>query len=129
MKQPVVLLYQIPPQEKIKIMQVLQRYRCQGIAVETEQYATPLGVLAGETRAEGAAPVYTGSPLPEPVMVFCNCGDTLLDNLLSALRQAQVPGILKAVLTPTNQSWTAGMLYFELAKERQVFLQRKKKSF
>lgn len=127
MKQPVVLLYQIPSQEKIKVMQVLQRYRCQGITVETEQYATPLGVLAGETKTEGTAPVYTGNPLPEPVMVFCNCSDPLLDNLLLALRQAQVPGILKAVLTPANQSWTAGMLYFELVKERQAFLQRKKK--
>ncbi len=127
MKQPVVLLYQIPIQEKIKIMQVLQRYRCQGISVETEQYAMPLGVLAGEVEAGKEKPVYTGKPLPEPVMVFCNCSDTLLDSLLLALRQAQLPAILKAVLTPVNQSWTAGMLYFELAKERQEILQRKKK--
>lgn len=127
MKHPVVLLYQIPEQEKVRLMQILRLHQCSAVTVAKEQYGTALGVLAGMAEAKEAAPVYKGKELPESMMVFCGCSDAQLDSLLSALRKAGVQIGLKAVLTPSNQYWTAGMLYFELAKERQAFLDLQKK--
>ncbi|MBQ7432287.1 MAG: DUF3783 domain-containing protein [Lachnospiraceae bacterium] len=121
-KQPVILLYHIPVQEKIKLMQVLLRHGCQAVTVTREQYQTTLGVLAGVTEETTPAAVYTGSELPESMMVFCGCPDALLDILLADLRQSGVRVSLKAVLTPYNQSWTTLELYRELRQERQAIL-------
>lgn len=123
-KQPVVLLYHIPVQEKMKLMPVLLRQGCQAVTVPRERYHAKLGVLAGVVEEERDIPVYEGSDLPESMMVFCGCPDSLLDILLADLRQSGVRVSLKAVLTPYNQSWTTLELYRELHQERQAFLEK-----
>ncbi|MGI6260438.1 MAG: DUF3783 domain-containing protein [Acutalibacteraceae bacterium] len=54
----------------------------------------------------------------EAMAVFCNLSDAQLDTALSALRG--LPVGLKAIMTPTNRSWSMISLYEELCREREA---------
>ena len=89
-----------------------------GIAVKPvppEDYAQPLGALLGlQARADAA-------PEPGPVgemLVMAAFDDALVNRFLAALRQLRIPPFrLKAMLTPTNVTWSASRLYAELSAE------------
>ncbi len=80
------------------------------------EWSTPLGVLAGLD-----SPKSTGQSKPHAaagkMLVLCGLGDAELDRLLPALRREGI-SCLKAVLTPTNRSWTPERLYAALVQER-----------
>lgn len=62
-----------------------------------------------------------GTPIGEPVLVFCALSGGQLDRLLPALTKMGARGCLKAVLTVHNAGWTFRALYDELVKERLQF--------
>ena len=74
--------------------------------------------IRGFDETPGAAP----SPAPaQPVLVLSGFTNARLDALLTALRKAGVPKIgWKAVLTPTNVSWTFRDLCAELEREHEA---------
>jgi hypothetical protein len=51
--------------------------------------------------------------------VFVSVPDTMLDVLLSAMKERGIKIPLKAVLTPYNAVWDANTLYNELCAERR----------
>ena len=57
----------------------------------------------------------------DPMLVFCNISNGKLDQLLTAMGRAGLPRIaLKAMLTPTNRSWTSQQLWTELRREHEA---------
>ena len=85
----------------------------EAVPVSRESYGLSLGELAqGKTGTGGRA-------LPAGKMVvFCGL-ERELDSLLAGLRQGGIV-CMKAVLTPSNRSWTPGRLYQELELERRA---------
>ena len=77
-----------------------------------------LGCTLSALLTEKSPPEGAVSPLPEPILVLCGLNNAQLDKLLPALRKLGAGPCLKAVLTPTNASWTLSALYEELCKER-----------
>ena len=58
----------------------------------------------------------------DEMLVFCGITSDQLDAFLENYRRREIsPILLKAVLTPTNVSWTPRRLYQELRKERKAF--------
>ena len=116
MSSPVILLYDPTPAPwlpKFKTLCVMMGLRLQ--AVGNAELDKPLLTLAEGAPAGEHRP---GAPLPEPVMVFCHLTSPQLDLLLPELRKLGARGCLKAVLTPTNKTWTLRQLYAELCRER-----------
>lgn len=116
MSNPSILFYDpisSPWAGKLKTICAIQGLRLR--IVENVQLDHPLLSLAGGGAGE---PEALGSPLPEPVMVFCGLANPQLDRLLTALRRERV-FCLKAVLTHTNAGWTLRQLYDELCRERE----------
>lgn len=75
---------------------------------------------------EGKEAVLPAEEAPgEAMAVFCNLSDSQLDGALAALRGLPVP--LKAVMTPTNRSWSLLTLYRELCREREAIRQRQER--
>ena len=92
-----------------------------------------LGALLG-LPGSVPAPAAVSSPAaadsaPAKALVFSAFSDAALDRLLSALRAQRLGAdALKAVVTPTNRSWTFAALLDELAKERAHFAQQQEAS-
>ena len=64
-----------------------------------------------------------------PLAASASPPDAALDRLLSALRAQRLGAdALKAVVTPTNRSWTFAALLDALAKERAHFAQQREAS-
>ena len=124
--QPEILLYQIPVQEMMRLLPILQRHGCRAVQVTAGQYGIPLGQLAQGSVQQEAKQAGAGSPLPESMMVFCGCGDPLLDCLLADMRQSGVRISSKAVLTPHNKTWTTVELYQALRQERAAISAQKR---
>ncbi len=77
---------------------------------------TEKGTILSDSKGTEA---FSREPFDEPVLVFCYLTKSLFDQILRDLRKAGAgPGVIKAVLTPTNASWPFGALCRELARER-----------
>lgn len=92
-----------------------------GVAVKTvaaAQMGQTLGALL-ELKGHAVNPSAPSLPAPaRPVLVMSGFSRPRMDALLAALREGDVPPIgLKAVVTPTNLTWTFGALCAELARE------------
>lgn len=91
--------------------------------LQPEDWATRLGVLAGEA---GPSATAAGDAPKESLLVFAYFSDALLDKALAALRKEGLAFDYKAMLTPTNRTWPLHALLEELKKERaQVEAQRR----
>ena len=116
MPTPVILFYSPSPQPYAP--KLLQLCAIQGVRlrlVEGGDLDRSLSVLAQGLRPD--SPSSPGSPLPEPVLIFCHFSDKGLNRFLLSLRRIQAL-CLKAVLTPSNAGWSLRTLYDELCKER-----------
>lgn len=90
------------------------------VPVARMDYNKTLAVLAGLDADLAPVMPYSGGPLGGRMIVFCDLEDQL-DTLLPALRKAGAGSdCLKAVLTPSNRSWSALKLYGELLREHQA---------
>lgn len=93
-------------------------------AVPPEDYAQPLGFLLGLQARADAAP--DNGPVGE-MLVMAAFDDALVNRFLASLRQLRIPPFrLKAMLTPTNVTWTACRLYAELSAEHAALGQAHK---
>lgn len=118
--QPQALLFNFLPMETAMIKNTLAASGLSVVLPSPEQYAQPLGALAGE-KLPLLPPGSQQRSLTEPVLVFCYCQEAALDQALDSLRNARLAGkALKAVLTPANRFWNVFMLAQELRKEREA---------
>ena len=112
-----VLMYNCDGEQWSKLRQIFLMLRVRIRPVEADQYGLTLEDLLG--RSEEKAPVE--EEFSDPMLVFCNLPHEKLDHLLTAMGRAGLPRIaLKAMLTPTNRTWTSQQLWTELRREHEV---------
>lgn len=117
---PAVLAYGCTDVEKLS--EVCRALGAGLRVLQPEDWATRLGVLAGEAGPESPA---AGEAPQESLLVFAYFSDALLDRALAALRKAGLAFDYKAMLTPTNRAWPLYALLEELKRERaQIDAQR-----
>lgn len=112
-----VLMYNCDGEQWAKLRQIFLMLRVRIRPVEADQYGLTLEDLLG--RSEEKAPVE--EEFSDPMLVFCNLPHEKLDHLLTAMGRAGLPRIaLKAMLTPTNRTWTSQQLWTELRREHEA---------
>ena len=112
-----VLMYNCNDEQWAKLRQIFLMLRVRIRPVEADQYGLTLEDLLG--RSEEKAPVE--EEFSAPMLVFCNLPHEKLDHLLTAMGRAGLPRIaLKAMLTPTNRTWTSQQLWTELRREHEA---------
>ena len=85
------------------------------------EHRTPLRALLETPRP---APSPLSSPaFTAPMLVFSGLDRSGLDPLLDLIRPL-TGGVLKAVVTPFNLSWTGEALFKELSEEHRRFLEK-----
>ena len=117
-----VLLYHFTDEKRlggVKRALIPMGYRLK--IVDRKDYLQPLGYLAGIKEIAPSEEVYEGEDFDREMMVMCGFGPGRIDTLILALRKAGVGRVdLKAVLTPTNMSWTSVHLYHEISLEHEM---------
>ena len=117
-----ILMYNCSGEEFSKLRQIFAMLRLRMRVVEPDRYHIPLEELA---KGKGE-PGESAEPLPEPMLVFCQLPQSLLNQVLEVIRVAKLPPIpLKAVLTETNREWNTRQLHAELLKEREAIAAQK----
>ena len=112
-----VLMYNCDGEQWAKLRQIFLMLRVRIRPVEADQYGLTLEELLD--RSEEKAPVE--EEFSDPMLVFCNLPHEKLDHLLTAMGRAGLPRIaLKAMLTPTNRTWTSQQLWTELRREHEA---------
>lgn len=117
-----VLLYNIAQTPLASgLKPILLKMKARIRVISPEQYAQPLGVLAGLSGFQELDNVYEGDGFPEQMIVLCGFTDQRLDQFLRELRKKKLPPIpLKAILTAHNQNWDSITLYRELKSEHEA---------
>ena len=117
-----ILLFNPPQRDRLlKIEMALFPLHVRLKRVLISDYNQPLGVLAGIKDMQPADGSYTGPELPDTMFVFCFFDDNRLNQALAALRKSGAgPFPYKAILTPTNSSWTAADCFSEIKKEHEA---------
>lgn len=119
-----VLLFQVTDNEIIaKIRLVLSVQKIGVTVVERRDYNQTIAALAGIQSKVQTLP-YFGPPIEGMMMVLC-VAPSHLDGVLTALRQAGIPPMPKAILTQTNATWTVPTLFAELMREQEEFRKMK----
>lgn len=117
-----VLLFNAPDKDTLlKIEMALFPLRLRLKKIKPEDYNQSLGFLAGIKDAAFAEGRYDGEELPGTLFVFCFFSDSRLEQALAALRKCGAgPFPYKAILTPTNSSWTAPECFAEIRREHEA---------
>ena len=121
MKETILLFNPPAKEELLKIETALFPLRIRLKKVTREDYNQPLGVLAGLKDMEPAVGVFEGEELPDTMFIFCFLSDSRLNQALAALRKCGAgPFPYKAILTPTNSTWTAPDCFSEIRLEHET---------
>ena len=123
MSSETVLMYNCSGPEWAKLRQIFLMLRVRIRPAEPEQYGLPLeALLAHSEEKRGVEETFT-----EPMLVFCGISGGKLDHLLTAMRRAGLPRIaFKAMLTPTNRTWSSQQLWTELRREHAAVQEQEK---
>lgn len=115
-----ILSFNIPENKAGKLKFVCMKCGVLLKAVDTADFTQPIGALCGlADRIAGEA----AAPFTDEMLVFCHMPDAQVNRFLTTARQLRLPQIaLKAILTPTNVSWTANQLHDELTAERSAVM-------
>ena len=96
-------------------------------AVPIEDYAQTVGALAGAAGCVRTEEVYAGTPLAEPMLVFCGFYGDRMNQALNAMRRTGLRIPYKAMLTAENRGWKPAALFAELQREHAAMAQRAKR--
>ena len=118
MKTPVILCYGGSEELRLSLQKLV---RPLGISVRTvplSEFSLPLAAVVAGRAAKEISPL--SAPLPEPMLLFANTPQGMLEVVLDAMKGRGLRVSLKAILTPVNAAWTAYELYRELCAERKA---------
>ena len=88
--------------------------------VPAEDFCQPISALCGLSEKAATSPA---EAFPEEMLIFCHMDNAQVNRFLQTAKQMRfAPVDLKAILTPTNASWTSKQLYDELRQEREAIL-------
>ena len=126
MARPLLLTYNLKPGTVAGLDRICQDLGIRVRRVDHNEYALPIGALAGipvarPSNAEAAA----APPFDDEMLVMCHILSDELDALLKAMREGGVRIGLKAVLTPVNVLWNSTDLHSELAREHASMQRRR----
>jgi len=117
--QPVLLGIGLEKGKEMRLSMIAMSLGIRFRPVLESEYGLPLGELAGDPVPAGKQ---QNLPVDGEMIVMAHMTEQQTDALLHAIRTGGMPPIpLKAVLTPTNRSWSCGRLYQELKKEQFFF--------
>ena len=124
---PMVLCYNLRSEQIARLRVLCLRLGIALRIVEREDFALPIGVLAGVMVTPEA--VEAVEPFADEMLVMAHFRPGMLDAFLNGFRQSRIPSVkLKAMLTETNASWSAERLHHEIrAEHEQMEAMRKKK--
>ena len=127
MLQPTVLCCNLSGDSLVRLRNICQSLQIAVRPVTPLEYHLPVGALAGipikKASEEGDA-----LSMSESMLVMCHMLSPQLDAFLQSLRVSGIPPIaLKAVLTPSNVTWTFRTLYAELLGEHEAILRSQMK--
>lgn len=127
MAKPLLLTYNLKPDTAAGLGKICQTLGIRVRAVARDEYALPIGALAGIPVARpSSAETAAAPPFNDEMLVMCHMMSNELDAFLQALREAGLPRIdLKAVLTPINVLWNSTDLHCELAREHTAMQRRR----
>ena len=109
-----ILLFHGDAETERKVRNVASRLK---INMTSMSNPDPDSIL--EDLAQGRAVSQDASPgLEASLLLLCGLREKRLDKLLFELRREEVAVDYKAVLTPTNSTWTLQHLYLELEREK-----------
>ncbi|MCI9052633.1 MAG: DUF3783 domain-containing protein [Lachnospiraceae bacterium] len=118
--QATALLYNISAEKSRKIKFIFIQLKIHIKTIEKKDYNKPIGVLAGISDIPTVDTPYEGEGFLEEMLVFKGFTEKQLDEVLLRFRSNKIPKVnLKAVLTPSNQTWDSITLYKELKKEHE----------
>ncbi len=114
-----LLFFNFPDKKQwIRLQQAFLPLKLRLKKIPKEDYEKPVGYLAGQKELPCPLKNYEGDELDAPMLVMVGLDRFRIDAVLSCLRSPGMPKIdYKAVLTPTNQSWSVLQLFEELKKE------------
>ena len=114
---PLLLCIQMEPARQMRIAFTAMSLGIRVIHVSKEQWGQSLASLCGlEPAKKESVPI---PKVEKEMLVMAFFPDQLLDAFLKSLRAGGQTVQLKAVLTPTNQHWNCGQLYWNLSQEAE----------
>ena len=111
-----ILIYHIKDDWKVKKAAEAMKIRVEEIIPADLKQS--IGNLAEGKKSVLMAP-FEGSAPKESLLVVCDVSEKHMDRLLFQFRQIKLSVDYKAILTPTNRSWTVLMLLLELGREKR----------
>ncbi|MDO4482925.1 MAG: DUF3783 domain-containing protein [Clostridia bacterium] len=119
MAQPMLLSFNMQGDRKVKLTMTCMKNKIRLVTVNEDDQAQTLGALCSfMPREDKAAPE---QPFTDEMVVFANFTNQTLNGFLQTWKQlGQKPIALKAVVTPTNVSWTAVQLHAEITEEHNA---------
>ena len=120
MSQAMVLAFNLKDGDLMRIRALSQPLGLQVKAVPPESFATPIGAMLGLPVAPSRAPVESGG-FSDPMLLMCGLDESRFNGFLRLMKGPGLPRVpLKAVLTPTNVSWSSSQLRDELVREHEA---------
>ena len=121
MPRPTILAFNLSDARLSKLRFLCMKLGLLVKVVPPEDFTQPIAALAG--LAERAKAPEATEPFADEMIVFCHMSNVQLNNFLKTAKQQRIPPFpLKAILTPTNATWTACALCAELREEREAIL-------
>ncbi len=87
--------------------------------IKKEDYLKPIGYLAGVKEITFNENICNGQELESEMIIFANISNNKLNQIIDSLRKNKLIIPYKAVLTATNQYWTAIECFKEIKKEHE----------
>lgn len=116
-----VLMYNLNPEKKRSLTMVCMKLKLRVMVVSKEQYAEPIGYLAGVSGMESCGQIYEGEGFCDEMLVFAGFDQKILDSFLKEFSKNKIERVaLKAMLTPYNARWNSLQLYEEIKKEHEA---------
>ena len=117
---PTILTFHFAPDRLSKLRFLCMKLGVAVKAVPAADLGQPISALCGLSEPVEAAPA---EDFPGEMMIFCHMDNAQVNRFLMTCKQMRfAPVDLKAILTPTNASWTPKQLYDELRQEREAIL-------
>lgn len=115
-----VLLYNLDTDKGRQIKQLCTLMKIPFKTVSREDYAEPVGAVAGIKGVERKNIPFDGQAFTDEIIIFKNFTDKVLKDFLTRYRQAGIEKVnLKAGLTPYNVMWNSFQLRDELMREHE----------
>ena len=118
-----ILLFNVENTAPIKTL--LSPMKIKVFSVPKELYDSPLKKIV-DSKLPTENETSEGTENSESLMLFCNISDKKMDKILFKMRQQNISVTYKAMLTPTNSTWTVKRLFLELMREHIAYSQMHK---